>query len=145
MLILSYVLAFVIMLPAFAYTLMTPPPTVLPVVLCILSVVPLIMLSASVLSKSSFLRWVNETSIADKQKYFLEHKEEARRSFDATLGKLTKLRKATYFYSAALVVCAVASSLFGGIVLPFAKPLTVLMVVWSGTLIFSVLCRSKKV
>ena len=143
MLILSYVLAFVIMLPAFAFSLMTAPPTVLFVVLGILTGLPLIMLSASALSKNSFLRWVNETSIADRQKYFLEHKEEARRSFDATLGKLTKLRRATYIYSAALILGAVASSLLGGLLLPFAKPATVLLVVWSGTLIFSVLCRSK--
>lgn len=144
MLILSYVLAFVIMLPAFAYALMTAPWVILSIVLGALTIMPLIMLLANHLSKNSFLRWVNETSIADRQKYFLEHKEEARRSFDATLGKLTKLRKATYVYSVALIIGAVASSFLGGILLPFAKPATVLLVVWSGTLIFSVLCRSKK-
>ena len=121
MLILSYVLAFVIMLPAFAYALMTAPTTVLFVVLGILTGLPLIMLSASALSKNSFLRWVNETSIADRQKYFLEHKEEAHRSFDATLGKLTKLRRATYIYSAALLVCAIASSFLSGILLLVAS------------------------
>lgn len=145
MLILSFVLAFVIMLPAFAYALMTAPWVILSIVLGALTIMPLIMLLANLLSKNSFLRWVNETSIADKQKYFLEHKEEARRSFDATLDKLTKLRRATYIYSAALILGAVASSLLGGLLLPFAKPATVLFVVWSGILIFSVLCRSRKV
>ena len=145
MLILSYVLAFVIMLPALAYALMTAPWVILSIVLGALTIMPLIMLLANLLSKNSFLRWVNETSIADRQKYFLEHKEEAHRSFDATLGKLTKLRRATYIYSAALLVCALASSFLGGILLRVAEPLCAVFVLWSGTLIFSVLCRSKKV
>jgi Zn-dependent protease with chaperone function len=144
MIILSFVLAFIVMLVGFAFALLVTPPLALTIALSALTALSLILLLANAVAEKSFFKWMQNKSVAEKQAYTLRHKEEVRHSYDETLGKLTKLRHLTSAYAVLILICAIATALLGGIALTLFKPLAVLLTFWAGVLLLSVIIRAKK-
>lgn len=144
MLILSFVIASVIVLASFAFALTVTPPLALTVALSALTALSLLLLLANLISKRSFFKWVQGSSVAEKQNYARRQKEEVRRSYEETLGRLTRLRSLIGAYSLLLILCAIATAILGGIVLTVIKPIAILLALWAGTLLFAVVSRAKR-
>ena len=144
MIILSFVLAFIVMLAGFAFALLVAPPLALTIALSAIAALSLILVLVNTVAEKSFFKWIQSTSVAEKQAFTLHQKEEVRRSFDETLGKLTKLRHLTSVYAVLVVICALATAILGGFALTIFKPLAVLLTFWAGVLLLSVIIRAKK-